>query len=262
MARSPSPRHEETGSARHCCDSQATRIATPPRSGRPWSAVVASSPGNPRVRAGRRVAATGGGVAGARSPAASGPAAHTSAAGVRAAPGHSRRHWPIPVGHVLTERQNGVRDRHHGAADLASVNHLGAQLVARSPACGVAFPDEEEVRGSSPRRLTSTTTLGQDRSTRWRAASVPDDFPRTRLVTLRAFSWGGAARPRLEEPHALPGTPDARLACRSTRWRESISPVSPRPAHSVTTRWKAIMNSSVSARFASTYSAPRTSRRA
>jgi hypothetical protein len=40
---------------------------------------------------------------------------------------------------------------------------------------------------------------------------------------FRALSWD-ATRPLPGEPHALPGTPGARLVCRSTRWRESISP--------------------------------------
>jgi hypothetical protein len=41
---------------------------------------------------------------------------------------------------------------------------------------------------------------------------------------FQAFSRDEATRPLPGEPHALPGTPDARLACRSTRWRESVPP--------------------------------------
>src|SRR4051812_36254162 len=41
---------------------------------------------------------------------------------------------------------------------------------------------------------------------------------------FQALSWDDATRPRPGEPHAQPETPGARLVCRSTRWRESISP--------------------------------------
>jgi RimJ/RimL family protein N-acetyltransferase len=84
-----------------------------------------------------------------------------------------------------------------------------------------------------PRRCAFTrhgTTDAGDRRRSSLSATAPQtkqDAPGAGQGTgprFQALSWDDATRPRPGEPHARPETPGARLVCRSTRSRESVSP--------------------------------------
>ena len=109
-----------------------------------------------------------------------------------------------------------------------SLSRAGTLCGCPPPIRRSTFPRPRAIPGSEPSKDSCNFRLPP---TRFPACTISLGIcavPASAWPDLRhrfqALSWDGATRPLPEEPHALPETLGARPVCRSTRWRESISP--------------------------------------